>query len=106
FIHGRSGRKGPFVPLNCAALPRELAAAELFGHTRGAFSGAGQARPGLFASASGGTLFLDEIGDLPLDLQPALLRVLQEKAVRPVGADREVPVDVRVVAATNVDPQA
>jgi transcriptional regulator with GAF, ATPase, and Fis domain len=103
FIHDRSGRKGPFVPLNCGALPRELAAAELFGHTRGAFSGAGQARPGLFASAAGGTLFLDEIGDLPLDLQPALLRALQEKTVRPVGSDREVPVDVRVVAATNVD---
>jgi transcriptional regulator with GAF, ATPase, and Fis domain len=106
FIHERSGRRGQFVPLNCGALPRELAAAELFGHTRGAFSGAGQARPGLFASATGGTLFLDEIGDLPLDLQPALLRALQEKAVRPVGADREVPVDVRVVAATNVDLQA
>jgi len=106
FIHERSGRRGPFVPVNCGALPRELAAAELFGHTRGAFSGAGQARPGLFASAAGGTLFLDEIGDLPLDQQPALLRVLQEQTVRPVGADREVPIDVRVVAATNVDLQA
>jgi transcriptional regulator with GAF, ATPase, and Fis domain len=106
FIHERSGRRGPFVPLNCGALPRELAAAELFGHTRGAFSGAAQSRPGLFASAAGGTLFLDEIGDLPLDLQPALLRALQEKAVRPVGSDREVPIDVRVVAATNVDLQA
>lgn len=105
-IHDRSGRRGQFVPLNCGALPRELAAAELFGHTRGAFSGAGQSRPGLFATASGGTLFLDEIGDLPLDLQPALLRALQEKTVRPVGSDREVPVDVRVVAATNVDLQA
>jgi transcriptional regulator with GAF, ATPase, and Fis domain len=106
FIHERSGRRGQFVPLNCGALPRELAAAELFGHTRGAFSGAAQARPGLFASATGGTLFLDEIGDLPLDLQPALLRALQEKAVRPVGSDREIPVDVRVVAATNVDLEA
>jgi transcriptional regulator with GAF, ATPase, and Fis domain len=103
FIHDRSGRRGQFVPLNCGALSRELAAAELFGHTRSAFSGAGQARPGLFATASGGTLFLDEIGDLPLDIQPALLRVLQEKTVRPVGSDREVAVDVRVVAATNVD---
>jgi transcriptional regulator with GAF, ATPase, and Fis domain len=103
FIHERSGRSGPFVPVNCGALPRELAAAELFGHTRGAFSGAGQARPGLFASASGGTLFLDEVGDLPMDLQPALLRALQEKAVRPVGSDRESPIDVRVLAATNVD---
>jgi transcriptional regulator with GAF, ATPase, and Fis domain len=106
FVHEQSGRRGAFVPLNCGALPRELAAAELFGHTRGAFSGATQARPGLFASAAGGTLFLDEIGDLPLDLQPALLRALQERTVRPVGSDREVPVDVRVVAATNVDLQA
>jgi len=106
FIHDRSARRGQFVPVNCGALPRELAAAELFGHTRGAFSGAGQARPGLFASAAGGTLFLDEIGDLPLDLQPALLRALQERAIRPVGSDREAPVDVRVVAATNVDLQA
>jgi transcriptional regulator with GAF, ATPase, and Fis domain len=103
FIHERSGRAGPFVPVNCGALSRELAAAELFGHTRGAFSGAAQPRPGLFASAGGGTLFLDEVGDLPIDLQPALLRALQEKAVRPVGSDRESPVDVRVVAATNVD---
>jgi transcriptional regulator with GAF, ATPase, and Fis domain len=105
FVHERSGRRGQLVPLNCAALPRDLAAAELFGHTRGAFSGAGQARPGLFASASGGTLFLDEIGDLPLDLQPALLRTLQEQTVRPVGSDREVRVDVRVIGATNVDLQ-
>jgi transcriptional regulator with GAF, ATPase, and Fis domain len=104
-IHEQSGRRGPLVPLNCAALPRDLAAAELFGHTRGAFSGAGQARAGLFASASGGTLFLDEIGDLPLDLQPALLRALQEQTVRPVGADREVAVDVRVIGATNIDLQ-
>jgi transcriptional regulator with GAF, ATPase, and Fis domain len=106
FVHERSGRRGQLVPLNCAALPRDLAAAELFGHTRGAFSGAGQARPGLFASASGGTLFLDEIGDLSIDLQPALLRTLQEQTVRPVGSDREVAVDVRVIGATNVDLQA
>jgi sigma-54 dependent transcriptional regulator, acetoin dehydrogenase operon transcriptional activator AcoR len=103
FIHETSGRRGQFVAINCGALPRELAAAELFGHTRGAFSGAAQARPGLFASAAGGTLFLDEIGDLPLDLQPALLRALQEKTVRPVGSDRETALDVRILAATNVD---
>jgi len=103
FIHEKSGRRGPFVPVNCGALPRELAAAELFGHTRGAFSGAVQSRPGLFVSANGGTLFLDEIGDLPSDLQPALLRALQEQTVRPVGADKEVPVNVRIVAATNID---
>jgi transcriptional regulator with GAF, ATPase, and Fis domain len=102
-VHAKSGRRGQFVPVNCGALPRDLAAAELFGHTKSAFSGAGQARPGLFASASGGTVFLDEIGDLPLDLQPALLRVLEERAIRPVGSDREVPIDVRVVAATHVD---
>lgn len=106
FIHEASGRRGQFVPVNCGALPRELAAAEFFGHTRGAFSGAGQARAGLFASAAGGTLFLDEIGDLPLDLQPALLRALQEKAVRPVGSDREMALDVRILAATNIDLEA
>jgi transcriptional regulator with GAF, ATPase, and Fis domain len=75
----------------------------LFGHARGAFSGANAARPGLFRSAEGGTLFLDEIGDLPLDLQPALLRALEERKIRPVGADHEVAVDVRVLAATHVD---
>ena len=102
-IHAQSGRSGPFVPLNCAALSRELLAAELFGHARGAFSGATVARPGLFRSAEGGTLFLDEIGDLPLELQPAFLRVLEERKVRPVGADHEVAVDARVLAATHVD---
>lgn len=102
-IHAQSGRTGPFVPLNCATLSRELLAAELFGHARGAFSGASIARPGLFRSAEGGTLFLDEIGDLPLDLQPALLRALEERKVRPVGADQEIAVDARVLAATHVD---
>lgn len=102
-IHERAGRTGDFVAVNCAALPKELAAAELFGHTRGAFSGATQARQGLFAAAAGGTLLLDEVGDLPADLQPALLRVLQEHAVRPVGADRESHIDVRVLAATHQD---
>jgi DNA-binding NtrC family response regulator len=102
-IHDASGRTGPLVPVNCGALPREIAAAELFGHTRGAFSGAGHSRAGLFATAVAGTLFLDEIGDLSLDLQPALLRVLEDQTVRPVGSDREVTVDTRIVAATNVD---
>jgi transcriptional regulator with GAF, ATPase, and Fis domain len=102
-IHQKSGRAGPFVPLNCATLPRELAAAELFGHVRGAFSGAANARPGLFRAAAGGTLFLDEIGDLPLEIQPAFLRVLEERTVRPVGADQEVSVDARLLAATHVD---
>ena len=102
-IHAQSGRSGPFIPLNCATLSRELLAAELFGHARGAFSGATAARPGLFRSAEGGTLFLDEIGDLPLDLQPALLRALEERKVRPVGADHEVAVDARVLAATHID---
>ena len=105
-IHDRSGRRGQFVPLNCATLPRDLASAELFGHVRGAFSGAQAARLGLFRAAEGGTLFLDEIGDLPLDLQPALLRALEERKVRPIGAEQETPVDVRVIAATHVDLEA
>ena len=102
-LHSESGRNGQFVAVNCAALPRELIGAELFGHTRGAFSGAVQPRDGLFVTASGGTLFLDEIGDLPLDLQGVLLRVLQDRVVRPIGGDRAVSVDVRVVAATQAD---
>ncbi len=102
-IHDGSGRSGPFVAINCAALPRELLGAELFGHTRGAFSGARGARLGLFQAADRGTLLLDEIGDLPQDLQPVILRALQEGAVRPLGSDAEVPVDVRVVAATHQD---
>jgi transcriptional regulator with GAF, ATPase, and Fis domain len=103
FIHEHSGRAGPLVPVNCGALPRDIAASELFGHTRGAFSGAAQARAGLFTAASGGTLFLDEIGDLPLELQPTLLRTLEGQTVRPVGSDREFEVDTRIVAATNVN---
>jgi transcriptional regulator with GAF, ATPase, and Fis domain len=101
-VHELSGRKGQFVPVNCAALPRDLIASELFGHARGAFSSATQSRAGLFAAAQDGTLFLDEIGDLPLEQQPALLRVLQEKTVRPIGSDREVAISARVLAATHV----
>jgi transcriptional regulator with AAA-type ATPase domain/serine/threonine protein kinase len=101
-IHEWSGRRGPFVPVNCGALPRDIAASELFGHAKGAFSGAAAARRGMFYAAQGGTILLDEIGELPLELQPLLLRVLQERVVRPVGSDTEQPIEVRVVAATNV----
>lgn len=102
-IHELSGRQGQFVAINCAALHRELVTSELFGHTRGAFSNATHARGGLFLAAQDGTLLLDEIGDLPLDQQPALLRVLQEHKVRPVGSDREITTTARVLAATHVD---
>jgi transcriptional regulator with GAF, ATPase, and Fis domain len=102
-IHDASGRKGAFLALNCAALPAQLASSELFGHVRGAFSGAGEARAGLFRAADGGTLLLDEIGDLGLELQGQLLRVLQDGRVRPVGADKDLSVDTRIIAATHVD---
>lgn len=102
-IHELSGCKGAFVPVNCAAIPAELIEAELFGHTGQAFTGAKQARAGLFETAEGGTLFLDEIGELPLLVQPKLLRVLQEGTVRRIGADREREIAVRVVVATNRD---
>jgi two-component system response regulator GlrR len=101
-IHAWSERRGAFVPVNCGALPRDLAASELFGHAKGAFSGAAAARRGVFPAAQGGTLLLDEVGELPIELQPLLLRALQERAIRPVGADMEMPIDVRVIAATNV----
>ena len=104
-LHELSGR-APWVPVNCGALPRELISSELFGHVRGAFSGATASRPGLFAAAHGGTLFLDEVCELPLDLQPALLRALEGGRVRPVGAERENTVEVRVMAATNRDLEA
>ncbi len=100
-IHEMSERKGAFVPVNCAAIPADLLEAELFGHTGQAFTGAKQARAGLFEAAEGGTIFLDEIGELPSAMQPKLLRVLQEGTVRRVGADREKEIDARVITATN-----
>lgn len=99
-IHLWSGRKGEFVGLNCAALPAQLAEAELFGYRKGAFTGADTASPGLFRAANGGTLFLDEILELPAPVQAKLLRVLQEHEVRGVGETRDVAIDVRVIAAT------
>jgi transcriptional regulator with PAS, ATPase and Fis domain len=99
-IHAGSGRGGPFVAVNCAALPSELAEAELFGYRKGAFTGAHAASVGLFRAADGGSLFLDEILELPLSLQPKLLRVLEERKVRALGETRDVAIDVRVIAAT------
>jgi two-component system response regulator PilR (NtrC family) len=94
-------RDGPFVPVNCGAIPNELMESELFGHKRGSFTGALSDKKGLIQSAEGGTLFLDEIADLPLHMQVKLLRVIQEKAVRPVGEQLEVAVDVRILSATH-----
>ena len=100
-IHTRSGRGGGFVAINCGAVSPELLESELFGHVKGAFTGAHRAREGLFRFADGGTLFLDEIGEMPLAMQAKLLRVLEERCIRPVGGNEQVPVDVRIVAATN-----
>jgi len=106
-IHRASARaKGALVPVNCTAIPEQLFEAELFGHVKGAFTGATQARKGLIQEANGGTLFLDEIGDLPPAVQAKLLRVLQERELRPVGADSTVAIDVRIVAATHQDLEA
>ncbi|MBY4675618.1 sigma-54-dependent transcriptional regulator [Marinobacterium arenosum] len=100
-LHQLSGRKGPFVPLNCGAVAAELIESELFGHTKGAFTGAGQPRQGLFSYADGGTLFLDELAEMPLLMQAKLLRVLEEGKIRPVGSEQARTVDVRIVAASN-----
>ena len=101
-VHAESERaRGPFLAINCAGLPAELLESEFFGHVSGAFTGANRAHKGLFQQADGGTLFLDEIGEMPLPLQAKLLRVLQEGTIRPVGAERELTVDVRIIAASN-----
>jgi two-component system response regulator GlrR len=106
-IHNASARAaGPFIAVNCGAIPEPLLESELFGHVKGAFTGALSQRDGLFQAADGGTLFLDEIGDMPLPLQVKLLRVLQERTVRPVGADQARPVDVRILSATHCDLDA
>ena len=106
-LHGCSTRnKGPFIPVNCGAIPRELLESELFGHRKGSFTGAISDRKGRFELANGGTLFLDEIGDMSMDLQVKLLRVLQERTIDPVGSQHGIPIDVRVVAATHKNIEA
>jgi two-component system response regulator PilR (NtrC family) len=104
FLHGKSARRaGPWVAVNCGALSPQLLESELFGHRKGAFTGANEDRPGRFRAAAGGTLFLDEVGELPPEAQTKLLRALQEKTVSPVGDSREYPVDFRLVCATHKD---
>ncbi|WP_049292066.1 two-component system response regulator GlrR [Franconibacter helveticus] len=103
-IHSASSRgKNAFIAINCGALPEQLLESELFGHARGAFTGAVSSREGLFQAAEGGTLFLDEIGDMPIPLQVKLLRVLQERKVRPLGSNRDIDIDVRIISATHRD---
>ncbi len=102
-LHERSGRTGPFLAINCAAIPENLLESELFGHVRGAFTDARVARPGLFAESNGGTIFLDEIGEMPFGMQAKILRALQEKKVRPVGSSQEVMFNSRLITATNRD---
>lgn len=103
-IHTRSSRAdGPFIPVNCGAIPAELIESELFGHKKGAFTGAHQSNSGLFRAAEGGTLLLDEVAELPLSLQVKLLRVIQERKVRPVGEHVEIPIDVRILSASHQD---
>ena len=117
FIHGESGSgkervarmiheqgsraEQPFIPVNCGAIPSDLMESEFFGHIRGSFTSASSDKEGLFQAANGGTLFLDEIAELPLNMQVKLLRAIQEKAVRPVGAEQEIPVDVRILSASH-----
>ncbi len=103
YLHEQSGSQGPFVAVNCGALSESLVEAELFGHEAGAYTGAAQGRVGWFEAAQGGTLFLDEIGDLPLAMQVKLLRVLQERQVVRIGSRKPIPIDLRLIAATNVD---
>lgn len=106
-VHNMSPRSGaPFIPVNCVAIPNELIESELFGHLKGAFTSAVSEKQGLFKAANGGTIFLDEIGELPLDMQVKLLRVMEEQKVRPVGAVNSEPINVRIIAATNRDLKA
>lgn len=106
YIHERSGRSGPYVAINCAALPEGVLESELFGHEKGAFTGAVLARKGRFEQADGGTILLDEISEIPLALQAKLLRVLQEREINPIGSDATVKLDIRVIATTNRDLEA
>jgi two-component system response regulator PilR (NtrC family) len=106
-IHEQGSRQDqPFVPVNCGAIPSELMESEFFGHKKGSFTGAVSDKPGLFQTAEGGTLFLDEIADLPLAMQVKLLRVIQEKSIRPIGQSEEIHVDVRILSATHKDLDA